>query len=209
MITLAAAGGIALIALGLVCTPGPNMLYLVSRSIGQGRRAGLVALAGVGTGLAVYLAVASAGLDRLLQLVPGLYLLVRVAGACYLLWLAWTIVRPGGRAPFAATTLPPERRRRLFARGVVTVLCNPKVALLYASLLPQFVDRPRGEVGWQIAQLGLVQIAVSLSVNGAIVFAAASLARVLARHPAAMRAQRVVTGALLGAFALRLVTESR
>ena len=155
--------GIALVGLGLVLTPGPNMVYLVSRSVAQGRRAGLVSLLGVAAGFGVYLAAAVAGLATVFVLVPTLYAVVKLAGAGYLLWLAWRTLRPGGHSPFTPAPLPPDPPRRLFTMGLVTNLLNPKIAILYVSLLPQFIDPARGHVATQSLLLGLTQIAVALT----------------------------------------------
>jgi threonine/homoserine/homoserine lactone efflux protein len=204
MITLGAFLGIAAVALGLVLTPGPNMIYLVSRSITQGRRAGLISLGGVATGFAVYAVAATAGLTAVFTLVPALYTAVKLAGAAYLLWLAWQAVRPGGTAVFAPRELPADPPRRLFAMGLLTNLLNPKIAVLYVSLLPQFVDPARGHVAAQSLLLALTQIAVAVTVNGLIVLGAGSIARFLARRPAWQRVQRYVMGSVLGALAVHL-----
>jgi threonine/homoserine/homoserine lactone efflux protein len=196
--------GVALVALGLVLTPGPNMLYLVSRSITQGRRAGLVSLLGVGAGFLVHLATACAGLGVVLLAVPTLYTGVRLAGTAYLLYLAWQAVRPGGTTPLAPRPLPPDAPARLFTMGLVTNLLNPKIAVLYVSLLPQFIDPDRGTVAGQSLLLGLTQIAVAMTVNGLIVLSAGSLAAFLARRPLWLRAQRVVMGGILGVLAVGL-----
>ncbi|SCF12391.1 Threonine/homoserine/homoserine lactone efflux protein [Micromonospora coriariae] len=199
--------GIALVALGLVLTPGPNMVYLVSRSVAQGRRAGMVSLLGVAAGFGVYLAAAVAGLAAVFVLVPALYAVVKLAGAGYLLWLAWRTLRPGGHSPFTPAPLPPDRARRLFTMGLVTNLLNPKIAILYVSLLPQFVDPARGHVAAQSLLLGLTQIAVALSVNALIVLSAGALAGFFARRPAWLRVQQWVTGTALAALAVRIATD--
>ncbi|GLZ12726.1 lysine transporter LysE [Actinomadura sp. NBRC 104425] len=204
MITAGAFLGIAAVALGLVLTPGPNMIYLVSRSITQGRRAGLISLGGVATGFAVYAVAATAGLTAVFALVPAVYTAVKLAGAAYLLWLAWQAVRPGGTAVFAPRELPADPPRRLFAMGLLTNLLNPKIAILYVSLLPQFVDPARGHVAAQSLLLALTQIAIAVTVNGLIVLGAGSIARFLARHPAWQRVQRYVMGSVLGALAVHL-----
>ncbi|MEV4679165.1 LysE family translocator, partial [Actinomadura sp. NPDC049382] len=144
MISLTAAAAVAAFALGLVLTPGPNMIYLVSRTVTQGRRAGLVSLGGVAAGFVLYVAAATAGLTAVFTLVPALYTAIKIGGAAYLLWLAWQAVRPGGTAVFAPRELPADPPRRLFTMGLVTNLLNPKIAILYVSLLPQFADPARG-----------------------------------------------------------------
>jgi threonine/homoserine/homoserine lactone efflux protein len=209
VVSAAAAGGIGLVALGLVLTPGPNMIYLVSRSITQGRRAGLVSLLGVAVGFLAYLAAATAGLAAIFTAVPAAYAALKIAGALYLLYLAWQALRPGGTPVFAPRPLPPDPARRLFAMGLVTNLLNPKIAVLYVALLPQFIDPARGSIGTQSLVLGAIQIAVALTVNGLIVLSAAALSRVLGRRPGWLRAQRYLMGGVLTGLAVRLLLTDR
>ncbi|MQA61019.1 MAG: LysE family translocator [Actinophytocola sp.] len=207
MISLGAVAGISIIALGLVLTPGPNMIYLVSRSITQGRRAGLISLAGVAAGFFVYLLAATAGIATIFVLVPALYTVIKLAGAAYLLWLAWQTIRPGGTSVFAPEPLPPDRPRKLFTMGMVTNLLNPKIAILYVSLLPQFVDPALGSVALQSLLLGLTQIAIALTVNAMIVLTAGSLAAVLGKRPIWLRVQRYVMGSVLAGIAIKIATD--
>ncbi|WP_026874361.1 LysE family translocator [Jiangella gansuensis] len=207
MVTTSALLGIAAVALGLVLTPGPNMIYLVSRSVTQGRRAGLISLTGVAAGFFVYLLAAAAGIAAVFTLVPALYTALKVAGAAYLLWLAWKALRPGGESVFSPKPLPPDPPRRLFTMGMVTNLLNPKIAILYVSLLPQFVDPARGSVATQSVVLGLAQIVVALTVNALIVLTAGSLASFLGRRPGWLRTQRFVMGSVLAGLAVRLLAD--
>ena len=133
----------AIVAVGMVLTPGPNMIYLVSRSISQGRLAGLISLGGVVLGFVVYMLCAAFGITALVFAVPYAYDALRFAGAAYLLYLAWQTVKPGGRSPFQVHALPKDGPRKLFAMGFVTNLLNPKIAMFYLSLLPQFIDPAR------------------------------------------------------------------
>jgi threonine/homoserine/homoserine lactone efflux protein len=209
VVSIGAVAGVALIALGLVLTPGPNMIYLVSRSLSQGRAAGLVSLAGVACGFLVYLVATSIGLAALFAAVPALFVIVKLAGAAYLLYLAWSIVRPGGRNVFAGDhDQPGHSTRRLFAMGLATCLLNPKIALMYAALLPQFVDPSAGPTAVQLLQLGLVQVVVAVTVNAAWVVAAAWVAALLHERPLAQRVQRWLTASVLGGFAVHLGTTS-
>ena len=207
MIEPSAALGVLLVALGMVLTPGPNMIYLASRAISQGRRAGLVSLTGTAVGFLCYLLAATAGLSALFAAVPAAYTAVKIAGALYLAWLAWGVLRPGGRSPFEARDLAPESDARLFGMGLLTNLLNPKIALMYAALLPQFVDPATGASWGQLLQLGGVQIVVAVTVNGLIVLTAASLSRFLAARPRVMTVQRWAAGGVLGAFAVRTALE--
>ncbi len=207
MVSTSALLGIALVELTLVLTPGPNMIYLVSRSITQGRRAGFISLLGVAAGFFIYLAAAAAGLATVFVIVPGAYTALKLAGAAYLLYLAWQAVRPGGTSAFAPCELPVDPPGRLFAMGLVTNLLNPKVAVLYVSLLPQFIDPAGAPVALPSLVLGLTQIAIALSINGVIVFFAGGLALFLSTRPNWMRSQRYVMGGVLGALAVRLATD--
>ncbi|MEU8246385.1 LysE family translocator [Nonomuraea sp. NPDC048916] len=199
--------GIALVSLGMVLTPGPNMIYLVSRSITQGRRAGLISLVGVALGFTVYLTATCLGLTAIFAYVPAAYTALKLAGAAYLLWLAWNAVKPGGTSAFEPRELDVEPPRRLFAMGLFTCLLNPKIAILYLSLLPQFIDPAMGHVLLQSLALGSVQIAIGTVVNALIAISAGTLAAFLARRPVWLRIQRYVMGTVLAGIAVHLATD--
>jgi threonine/homoserine/homoserine lactone efflux protein len=207
MISYSALAGVFLVALAMVATPGPNMMYLVSRSITQGRRAGVISLLGVAVGFLVYLAATNLGLSVIFVAVPQLYLALKLAGAGYLGWLAFRALRPGGASVFAPGRLRPDPPRRLFAMGLVTNLLNPKIAVMYLSLIPQFVHPGDGHVMAQGFILGAVQIAVALTVNLLIVLAAGTISAFLAGRPVWLRAQRYLMGTVLGALAVKLATD--
>jgi threonine/homoserine/homoserine lactone efflux protein len=207
MISVAALLGIAAVALGLVLTPGPNMIYLVSRSITQGRRAGMISLLGVATGFLFYLVAAVAGLTAVFSLVPEIYQALKLAGTAYLLYLAWQAVRPGGNSPFAPQPMPIDSFRRLYTMGLVTNLLNPKIAILYVSLLPQFIDPARGDVAMQSLLLGITQITIALTVNALIVLTAGAMSAFLLRRPAWLRIQRAFVGTVLGGLAVKMATD--
>jgi threonine/homoserine/homoserine lactone efflux protein len=193
--------GVAVIALGMVLTPGPNMVYLTSRAISQGRTAGMISLAGVALGFVCYLLASGLGLAALFKAVPVTYDIVRIAGAFYLGYLAWNMLKPEGVSPFQARELPPHPPRRLFMMGLMTNLLNPKIALMYSALIPQFIDPSAGSTFQQFAQLGLIQILIAVTVNGMIVLAASTISRFLTTRPWTMRAQRWLSGTVLGVFA--------
>ncbi|MEV7021986.1 LysE family translocator [Kitasatospora sp. NPDC093558] len=199
--------GIAAVALGMVLSPGPNMIYLVSRSIAQGRRAGLVSLTGVAAGFLVYLGAVTVGVAAVFTVVPALYTAIKLAGAGYLLWLAWKAVKPGGAPVFAPQQLPHDSPRKLFGMGFLTCLLNPKIAIMYLSLLPQFVEPERGHVAAQSLVLGLTQIVVAVTVNGLIAASAGSIASFLNRRPAWLRIQRYAMGTVLGGLALHIAAD--
>ncbi|WP_406872526.1 LysE family translocator [Aminobacter sp. P9b] len=199
----------AAIALGMVLTPGPNMLYLVSRSLSQGPTAGLISLGGVALGFVVYMLCAAFGITALVLAVPYAYDVIRFAGAAYLLWLAWQAVRPGGRSPFHVRQLPKDRPRKLFAMGFLTNLLNPKVAVLYLSLLPQFIDPADGSVLTQLLVLGSIQIAISITVNAIIAISAGSISTFLAASPGWLAIQRWLMGTVLAGLAVKMATEAQ
>ena len=204
--TLAAFAGVAL---GMAVSPGPNMMYLASRSVSQGRRAGLVSLGGIAVGFVVYLLLTAFGITAVAMAAPLAYDVLRVAGAAYLGWLAWQALKPGARSPFEVRDLAPDSDRRLYVMGVLTNLLNPMAAALYLSLLPQFVSPARGSVLAQSLQLGGVQIAVSMTVNSTVICTAGGMASFLGARPLWARAQRWLMGSVLGGLALRLALDGR
>ncbi|RZN23576.1 LysE family translocator [Bradyrhizobium sp. Leo121] len=200
--------GFALLSLGMVLTPGPNMIYLISRSITQGPAAGIVSLGGVALGFVFYMLSAAFGITALLFAIPYAYDALRFAGAAYLLWLAWQALKPGGRSPFQVKKLQVDSPRKLFAMGFVTNLLNPKIAMLYLALLPQFID-PTGSVLTQSLALGVTQIAISVSVNAIIALAAGSIALFLGTRPAWLLLQRWLMGTVLAGLAMKMAFEAR
>jgi threonine/homoserine/homoserine lactone efflux protein len=196
-------------ALLMVLTPGPNMIYLLSRSVCQGRRAGVISLCGVATGFLVHVCAAAAGLTAVFLAVPLAYELLRFAGAAYLAYLAWQAVRPGAGSALETRRLPPDPPRRLFAMGLLTNVLNPKIAVFYLSVFPQFVSPEQGSVFAQSLVLGVTQIAVSFVVNLGIVLSAARLTRWLNARPGWLAVQRYLMASVLAALALRLATERR
>lgn len=196
-------------ALLMVLTPGPNMIYLISRSICQGRRAGVISLLGVIAGFLVHMFAAAIGLTALFMAIPLAYEALRWAGAAYLLYLAWQAVKPGARSPFEARDLPIDPPRKLFLMGFLTNVLNPKIAFFYLSIFPQFVSVANGSVFSQSIELGVTQIVVSFTVNLCIALSAASLAAWFARSPRWLAVQRYVMATVLAALAVRLATEQR
>ncbi|MFF2045274.1 LysE family translocator [Kitasatospora sp. NPDC058170] len=207
LVSLGAVAGVAAMELGMALIPGPNMIYLASRSITQGRRAGLISLAGVAVGFLVYLGVATAGLATVFAVVPALYTALKLGGAAYLLYLAWQAVRPGGASAFAPRELAADGPRQLFTMGLVTNLLNPKIAILYVSLLPQFIDPARGHVAAQSFLLGLVQVTIGITVNCAVMLAAGTIAAFLGRRPAWLRIQRYLMGTVLAGLAVHIAAD--
>jgi len=208
MPTLSAALSFASVAFLMALSPGPNLLYLASRSICQGRSAGFSSLAGVCTGMFCYMLATAAGLSALFSAVPIAYDAVRWAGAAYLLWLAYKILTTRSGAAISAT-LHIESRAQLYSRGLLTCLLNPKIVITYGALLPQFIDPTSGHVLGQTLVLGLVQIVAAASAHSLVILFAAAAASMASQHRFFATAQRYLLSSLLAALALRLAAERR
>lgn len=199
----------AAVAFGLVVTPGPNMIYLVSRSLSQGPVAGLISLFGVASAFVVFALLAAFGISALLMALPLAYDAIRAAGAVYLLYLAWGAIRPKGASPLQVRPLVPHGPAKLFAMGFITNILNPKAAVLYLSLLPQFIVPGQGSILRQSLTLALLQIAISFAGNSIFILLAGALANTLAERPSWLRVQRWLMGSVLGGLAVRLVLDGR
>ncbi|MXP57503.1 LysE family translocator [Pantoea sp. Taur] len=199
----------ALVALGLVLTPGPNMIYLVSRSLCQGKRAGYISLSGVALGFVFYMLCAALGITAWLLAVPWAYDALRFSGALYLLYLAWQALKPGGRSPFAVRDLPADNPRKLFTMGFLTNLANPKIAMMFLSLLPQFISPYHGSVLMQSLILGVTQIVISLTVNAIFITTAGQVSTFLLTRPSWQRLQRWLMGTVLAGMAVKLALDAR
>ena len=208
MPTLSAALSFASVAFLMALSPGPNLLYLASRSICQGRSAGFSSLAGVCTGMFCYMLATAAGLSALFSAVPIAYDAVRWAGAAYLLWLAYKILTTRSGAAISAT-LHIESRAQLYSRGLLTCLLNPKIVITYGALLPQFIDPTSGHVLGQTLVLGLVQIVAAASAHSLVILFAAAAASMASQHRFFATAQRYLLSSVLAALALRLAAERR
>ena len=198
----------ASLAVAVVLTPGPNMIYMISRAITQGRLAGLIAYSGVALGFIGYLLCAAFGLTAIVFAVPYAYDALRFVGAAYIAWLAFEALRPGGKSPFQVRTLPVASTRRLFLMGLLTSLLNPKMAIFYLALLPNFID-PAGNILGQSIALGSLHIVISITINMGIACAAGSIAAFLMARPKWLLAQRWVMGTMLGGLAVHMALESR
>lgn len=186
----------AIAALTLIVVPGPAVLFIVSRSIEQGRAAGLVSVLGVGAGAIVHVAAAALGLSSLLLSSAVAFDVVKYAGAVYLVYL-------GVRTLLSKETfdpLEPARRRslgRTFTQGAVVNVFNPKTALFFFAFLPQFVDVDAGHVGAQIAVLGTVFVAIALVSDSIWAIAAGTAADRLRAGAGLARMRRLVSGSVL------------
>jgi len=187
----------------LALTPGPVWIYLLSRTLAQGRRAGYFSLFGVAAGVVVHVLLAAAGLSALVLTIPGAFDALRLAGAAYLIWLALGTLRGGGFT-FAPQPLPPVAARVLFRQALAASVLNPKVAVFYLSLFPQFINPGAGSVFGQSLVLGTVHVAVSMIFDSLLVTVAALLSAWFVRRPGWLRAQRWFLGSAFGALAVWL-----
>jgi threonine/homoserine/homoserine lactone efflux protein len=194
-------------AIALAATPGPNLLYLLSRTLVQGRRAGFVSLAGTTSGLAVHVLAAAFGLSALIAAVPMAYDVVRWAGAIYLAFLAWQTLRAPEPVTGAAPT--PVATARLYRDGAATGILNPKVALFQLALFPQFVDPAHGSVLAQSLVLGVTQLVIVAACDSICVMTAARVRHWFGVRPAWSRWSKRLLAGVFGALAVRLVIESR
>ncbi|GAA4991063.1 threonine/homoserine/homoserine lactone efflux protein [Nonomuraea thailandensis] len=183
----------------LICTPGPDMLYVLARSLGQGRRTGLTAVAGICCGYAVHTALAAAGLATALRAVPAALPVMRYAGAAYLVFLAVrTLMSLRSREPRPLGAPAAEPRRRVLRQSALTALLNPKGLLLYLSLMPQFISTGTGvPLGLQLTALGLLHVVNCALLYGLVAVATARASTTLTGTPKAARRISAVSGTLL------------
>ena len=183
-------------SLALLLVPGPAVLFIVARSIEQGRGAGLVSMLGVQAGALVHVAAAALGISALLVQSALAFSVVKYAGAAYLVYL-------GLRRLLAREGLDvggervPRGRGRLFREGIVVNVLNPKAALFFLAFLPQFVDPEAGAVALQVAALGLLFIALAVVSDGMYALAAGVAAEWLRGSARFVRAERWVSGSVL------------
>src|SRR6185312_9463837 len=208
MPALSTALSFAAVAFLMALSPGPNLIYLVSRSICQGRSAAFASLAGVCTGMFFYMLATTAGLSAIFKAVPVIYDVVRWSGAVYLLWLAYKVVTSQSSS-LTHMALPPESKVQLYRRGLLTCLLNPKIVVTYGALLPQFIDPASGHVLRQTAALGLLQIAAAASAHSLVILSATAMASLLSKRKAYFKVQRYLLGSILTALAVRLAMERR
>jgi len=189
-------------------TPGPDVLYIVGRSLGQGRLAGIVSSLGIATGCLVHVAAAALGLSAVMLAVRLAFDIVRYAGAAYLAWLGFRALTRRSN-PLDVRALAPVPLSRIYTQGIVTNVLNPKVALFFLAFLPQFTDASRGSLPLQFLLLGLVFI-----VNGTVVCLGYALAAswlgdwLQGRYGVATWLNRVMGGVFI-ALGLRLAFDSR
>lgn len=189
----------------LVISPGPNMIYLISRTITQGRKAGLTSLVGVICGFLFHIVMVSFGLTAVLFAVPYAYVVLKTLGTVYLLYLAYQAIKPNSKNIFQVDqNISIDRPRKLFTVGFLTNVLNPKVAVFYLSFFPQFIKPQYGSIFTQSLELGVIQVFVSFSINFIIVLTAAQAARFFAKNPTWIKVQKWFMASVLGFLAIKM-----
>ncbi len=195
-----------LAALALNISPGPDMLYVISRSLGHGRRAGIVSALGIGAGTLVHTFVTAIGLSAILLSSPIAYEVIRYAGAAYLGYLGvrMLLAKTSNEATekTSASTNNNLNLRRVFRQGATTNILNPKVALFFLAFLPQFVDQSKGAVAIQMILLGLLFDTSGTSVNVIVATLAGRFRDSMKNRSGFRRFQKLVPAAILIALGL-------
>lgn len=194
--------------LALNLAPGPDMLYVSTRSLAQGRRAGVISALGIAAGALVHTLAIASGLAALLRAVPIAYEVVKLIGAAYLIWLGVQAIRAKS-GPLQATMLPRAGEWAIFRQGMITNLLNPKVALFFLAFLPQFTSPQHGSVPLQIFVLGCLFNLSGTLVNIAVAIVAGSARQWFAANARSERIFRWLTGSVFIGLGLRLALGER
>ncbi|MCE9668059.1 LysE family translocator [Myxococcus stipitatus] len=197
-----------LAGIALNLTPGPDTMYVLARSVGQGRGAGFVSALGIAVGCLFHIAAATLGLSALLATSAVAFTVVKWVGALYLVWLGIQMLRSKA-GPDAVRGLAPASLWRIFRDGVVTNVLNPKVALFFLAFLPQFVDPTRGSTGLQFVLLGLLFDLTGTLWLAFIAGVAGAFGAWLRRSPRFTAWQQRVTGGVFVALGARLALQER
>lgn len=188
--------------------PGPDMLYVAGRSVGQGRRAGIVSALGIFAGCWTHILAAAFGVAALLRSSPMAFNVVRYAGAAYLVYLGIKLLRQRA-TQLAEPALKREGLDKIFRQGVITNVLNPKVAIFFLAFLPQFIDARRGSVVLQILLLGLIFNVGGTVVNLGVAYAGGTLGELLRRNTRFARIQQWLTGLVFIGLGARLAWQRR
>ena len=183
-------------ALALLVVPGPAVLYIVTRSVHQGRRAGLASVLGIHVGTLVHVLAATIGLSALLVSSATAFTVVKLLGAAYLVFLGVRTLLGRDSAAAGAPAGSARGRRRDFAEGIVVNVLNPKTALFFLAFLPQFVDPEQGHASLQILLLGLIFMALGFVTDSVWALAAGTAGGVLRGSRRFALAQRYVSGSV-------------
>jgi threonine/homoserine/homoserine lactone efflux protein len=193
----------------VIITPGQDMMLVMSRSLAQGAGAGVATAAGVSTGLVGHTLLATLGLGAILKTSEVLFLVLKLAGAAYLIWLGMGLLRSGRRELALASGAPRRSLLRLFGEGALSNISNPKIAIFYFAFLPQFVLPEAAQPTLVVLLLGLVFAALTLLIKGPVGLGAGLLSQWLRERPGALVGLYRSSGLVLIFLGLRLATERR
>ncbi|MGZ5037946.1 MAG: LysE family translocator [Usitatibacter sp.] len=196
-------------SLALIATPGQDMIYVITRSLAQGRAAGVCSALGVSLGILVHTALAALGVGAILHASESLFLALKLAGAAYLVYLGLRLALSSASAIPDGRGAVPLSRAALIRQGILSNVTNPKIALFFFAFLPQFVDPASGHATRELVSLGVLYAALALPVKSAVALAAGSLAQRAVRHPSALKWMNRAGGAVLVALGLRLAAAER
>ncbi len=191
----------------LALSPGPDNLFVMAQSAQYGRVAGQLVTLGLSTGLVVHTIAVVFGLAALVKASAIAFTVLKFIGAAYLLYLAWKAFRSGTSAQSGSSG--PVDCVRLYRRGIIMNLSNPKVSIFFLAFLPQFADPARGPVVPQLMLLGLVFIAATMLVFGMFSILAAGAGERLRRSETAQNVINRIAGAVFAALAVKLVLTER
>jgi threonine/homoserine/homoserine lactone efflux protein len=195
-------------SLALIATPGQDMLYVIARSLAQGRWAGLCSAFGVCLGILVHTALAALGVGALLRASETAFLALKLAGAAYLVYLGIRLLASKAPAGDAATLAPPLSPLALVGQGMLSNVSNPKIVVFFMAFLPQFVDPASAHPTRDLVALGALYAAMALPVKGAVAWAAGTLARRARPSLAMLTWTQRAGGAILVVLGIRLAAGS-
>ncbi len=194
----------ATIIVFLALTPGPDVIYIMTRGIAQGRTAALLSTVGICIGYLVYTTLAALGLSALLQSSAIAFDIVRYAGAIYLVYLGIRTLLSKHGSPLTLVAVNPVPTGRILQQGILTSMLNPKGILVFAALLPQFVNPHLGSVPLQMTAFGLTFTLICLCIYGGYAYLSGRLGEKLATQPRFASALRWLTGSVLIGLGARL-----
>jgi len=196
-------------SLALIATPGQDMIYVITRSLAQGRFAGVCSAIGVCTGILVHTALAALGVGAILQASETLFVALKLAGAAYLVYLGVRMIFSRDTRSGIGAAGPKLSPGALIWQGVLSNVTNPKIVLFFFAFLPQFVDPASEHATRDLAFLGVLYALLALPIKAAVGIAAGSLSERVLRNPSAITWMNRVSGGVLVALGLRLATTQR
>lgn len=193
----------------LTLTPGPDMTLFVGRALSQGRAAGLASLFGASTGVVIHTLLAAFGISALIQASPNGFLVLKIVGALYLLWLAIQAIREGSSFSIEETKSSPKSLTSNWLTGIGINMLNPKIILFFITFLPQFISSQDPNATGKMIFLGFYFILIGTSCCVVIVYAVDKFAYMLKKNPKVTRAIDYLFASVFSAFAIRILFTER